>query len=66
VRVAFEIHSGRRVVSHQQASTTQEALIEYLRALGCRDDEITRIGTAAVAWRGAVYSATPEQAHLAR
>jgi hypothetical protein len=57
MRTAYEIRSGQRVVSRQSATTTYEALIEYLRGQGCRDDEITRIGMAAVAWRGAVYRA---------
>ena len=59
MRVAFDIRSGRRVVSRQIAATTREALIEYLRGLGCRDDEIMTMGTAAVCWRGAVYTAAP-------
>jgi hypothetical protein len=50
------------VVSQQNATTTYEALIEYLRGLGCRDDEIVRIGTGAAAWRGAVYNAKPSAA----
>lgn len=66
MRTAFEIHSGRRVVSRQLASTTQEALIEYLRGLGCRDDEVTRVGATAVAWRGAVFHATAEPAEPAQ
>ena len=62
MRTAYDILSGRRVVSSQSATTTQEALIEYLRGLGCRDDEIVRVGATAVAWRGAVYSAAPHAA----
>jgi hypothetical protein len=62
MRSAYDIVSGRRVVSRQSATTTQEALIEYLRGLGCRDDEIVRVGTTAVAWRGAVYRASSHAA----
>jgi len=53
----YEIHSGRRSLSLQNASTPREALTEYLRSLGCYDDEILTMGTDAVAWRGAVFSA---------
>jgi hypothetical protein len=53
----FEIHSGRRTVTVQSASTAQEALIEYLRSSGCRDDEIVRLGPESISWRGAVYNA---------
>ena len=62
MRSAYDIVSGRRVVSRQNAATTQEALVEYLRGLGCRDDEIVRVGATAVAWRGAVYRAAPHVA----
>jgi hypothetical protein len=30
---------------------------DYLRSLGCRDDEIEPLGSDEVAWRGAVYTA---------
>jgi hypothetical protein len=30
---------------------------DYLRSLGCRDDEIEPMGSDGVAWRGAVYMA---------
>jgi len=57
MRTSYEVRSGRRAVALRTASTAHEALIDYLRALGCRDDEIVRMGDAAAAWRGAVYSA---------
>jgi hypothetical protein len=53
----FEVRLGRRAVALQEASTAQEALIGYLRGLGCQDHELTRLGASAVAWRGAVYRA---------
>lgn len=59
MRTSYEVRSGRRAVALQIASTAQEALGDYLRALGCRDDEIVRMGAAVAAWRGAVYSAVP-------
>jgi hypothetical protein len=53
----YEVRLGRRAVAVQEASTPHEALIGYLRGLGCRDDELTRLGAGAIAWRGAVYRA---------
>jgi hypothetical protein len=43
----------------RQASSAHEALFDYARSLGCRDDEIVRLGVDAVSWRGAVYRAEP-------
>jgi hypothetical protein len=60
-QTSYEVRSGRRTIALQKASTAQEALIEYLRATGCHLDEISRVGAAAVAWRGAVYSAVPAE-----
>jgi hypothetical protein len=56
---SYEVRSGRHAVAVTDASTAQEALIEYLRGLGCGDKEIVRMGDAKAAWRGAVYSAVP-------
>jgi hypothetical protein len=44
------------------ASTAAEALGEYLRGLGCRQDEIVRMGTDVSSWRGAVYRAVAADA----
>jgi hypothetical protein len=55
----FEIHSAGRPISLRDANTPQEAAIDYVRSLGCRDDEIIRVASDAVAWRGAVFSAAP-------
>ena len=54
---SYEVRSGGRVVSLQEASTAQEAVLQYVRSLGCRQDEIRRLAPDSVAWRGAVYSA---------
>lgn len=43
----------------REAHTPQQAVIDYVRSLGCRDEEIMRLGPDAVSWRGAVYKAVP-------
>jgi hypothetical protein len=53
----YEIHCGGRVVSQVTDFTPRHALTDYLRSLGCLDDEIEPIGEDQVAWRGAVYTA---------
>jgi site-specific recombinase XerD len=59
VRRKYEVRSGRRAVSVQNAETAQEAIIEYLYSIGCRRDELIRLGANSVAWRGSVYKASP-------
>jgi hypothetical protein len=59
MRLSYEVHCGKRLVSLQNASTATEAVIEYLRSMGTRSDEITRVSNDAVTWRGAVYRAVP-------
>jgi hypothetical protein len=44
-------------VQRQRASTAREAFIEYLRSLGCCDDETSWLGVDAISWNGAVYRA---------
>ena len=55
----FELRSGKRAVGVRAAPTAQQALLDYVRGLGVRDDEIVRLGPDAVAWRGAVFRAVP-------
>jgi hypothetical protein len=63
----YEVRSGRHAVAVEDASTPHEALVGYLRALGCPRDEMTRLGADAIAWRGAVYRAVPaDRDELAR
>lgn len=59
LRTSYEVRSGKRLISLQNANTAYEALIEYLRSIGCRDDELTRISADAITWRGSVYRAVP-------
>ena len=57
MREKYAIHSGRRQIGVMTAWSAGEALIEYLRDRGFRDDEMMRVGFAAVSWRGAMYTA---------
>jgi hypothetical protein len=59
MRTSYEVRSGKRLVSLQNANTAREAVIEYLRSMGCRDDEVTTVAADAATWRGAVYRASP-------
>ena len=53
----YEIRSRRRTVSVQYAHTPLQAVIDYVRAFGCRRDEILTLGVGTVAWRGARFGA---------
>jgi hypothetical protein len=53
----YEIRCGDRVVKHAKSHTPRHAITDYLRSLGCRDDEIEPIGDHEITWRGAVYTA---------
>src|SRR5690242_10875594 len=44
MRIDYEIRSGRRTVARKQAATPREALIDYVRGIGCREDEIRTMG----------------------
>ena len=57
VRKSYEVRCGRRMIRLQRADTAREALIEYLRSMGCRDDEMSTLGANAISWQGAVYRA---------
>jgi len=57
----FEIHLGRRSVATRRAPSAQEAVIDYVRSYGCANDEIARVATNRVAWRGAVFTALPAE-----
>ena len=53
----YEIRSGRRTVATQDSVSPLQAVVDYTRSLGCKDDEIRRLGTDSVSWRGARFSA---------
>jgi hypothetical protein len=53
----YEIRSGRRTVSTQYSVSALQAVVDYVRMFGCKDDEIRRLGVDSVSWRGARFSA---------
>ena len=53
----YEIHCGDRVVSRVKSYTPRHAVTDYLRSLGCSDDEMEAMSDDVMAWRGAVYTA---------
>jgi hypothetical protein len=53
----YEIHSGRRVISTQFSVSPLQAVVDYVRSYGVKDDEIRRLGVDCVSWRGAHFRA---------
>ena len=47
----YEIHSGRRLVSTQFSVSPLQAVVDYVRSYGVKDDEITRLGVDCVSWQ---------------
>lgn len=56
---SFEIRCGKRLVSLQNSRTAREAVVEYLRSIGCGESEMTTLSRTSITWRGAVYRAVP-------
>jgi hypothetical protein len=55
----YEIRSGSRTVSVQSSCSALQAAVDYVRSFGSREDEITRLGSDSVSWRGARFVAVP-------
>ena len=53
----YDIKSGQRTVTTVYSSSPLQAAVDYVRSFGCGMNEITVLGTDAVAWRGARFSA---------
>lgn len=53
----YEVRSGDRLIGFRTASTPQAALFDYVRSLGCRDEEVMKIAPDTISWRGAVFRA---------
>jgi hypothetical protein len=47
----YEIYSGCRVVSTQYSVSPTQAVLDYVRSYGVKDDEIRRLGVDSVSWR---------------
>ena len=54
---SYCVYSGKRAVGLQNAWSPSEAVIEYLRGQGFRNEEIRRMGYDSAAWRGATFTA---------
>lgn len=55
----YEIRLMGRVVSQRDDIGPQFAVLDYLRSMGCDDEEIVRVGSDSASWRGALYTAVP-------
>ena len=53
----YEVHSGDRLIGSRKASTAQAALFDYVRSLGCQDEDVMKLAPDAISWRGAVFRA---------
>jgi len=53
----YEVHSGDRLIGSRAASTAQAALFDYVRSLGCQDEEVMKLAPDAISWRGSVFRA---------
>jgi hypothetical protein len=58
-RISYAVYSGRRTVGVRKAWSPADAVIEYLVGLGCRTDELVRMGPSSIIWRGATFKAEP-------
>ena len=55
----YEIHLMGRAVSRREDIDAQLAVLDYLRSMGCEDEEVVRVGNDSASWRGALYTAVP-------
>jgi hypothetical protein len=47
-KTEFHVIAGRRVVATRNGPSAREVALDYLRAMGCKRDEIVRLGRG---WR---------------
>jgi hypothetical protein len=59
MRRKYQLHLGARTIGLREATTAQEAVLDYMRSQGCSEQEIVRLGTDRASWRGAIYKAVP-------
>jgi hypothetical protein len=53
----YEVYSGDRLVASRTTATAQAALFDYVRSLGCQDEEVEKLAPESISWRGAVFRA---------
>ena len=58
----YEIQLMGRAVARKTDIDPQLAALDYLRSMGCDDDEVVRVGNDSASWRGALYTAVPAPA----
>jgi hypothetical protein len=59
MRRTYQLRSGARPIGLREASSAQEAVLDYVRSLGCSEQEIVRLGADTASWRGAIFKAVP-------
>jgi hypothetical protein len=52
----YQLSSGDRPIELREAFTAQQALFDYLRSLGCEDEDLMKLAPDAVSWRGGLPS----------
>jgi hypothetical protein len=55
----YAIQLMGRTVSERDEINAQIAVLDYLRSMGCEDEEVVRVGNDSASWRGALYTAVP-------
>jgi hypothetical protein len=53
----YEIRLSGQTVGRREEIDPQLAVLDYLRSMGCEEDEIVRVGNDSASWRGALYTA---------
>jgi hypothetical protein len=53
----YEIQLMGRQVGQVEEIDPQLAVLDYLRSIGCEDEDVVRVGNDSASWRGALYTA---------
>jgi hypothetical protein len=64
VRRSYEIRSAGELLAIEDARSAQEALLLYLRAHGCPEEEFVTLRPDVIAWGGSVFRAVLASSHL--
>jgi hypothetical protein len=54
---SYDIRLSGQTVARREEIDPQLAVLDYLRSIGCEEDEIIRVGNDSASWRGALYTA---------